>query len=484
MNYSEILEKYLYRIARDELSEVSDVLPLLRKSLIYVLASSTSSALPNDNSSPKVDLQLPLRKKAGHSLVPVFLNKTRNFQPQPYGSYEFYEILGESLLQVLPQDHGIIIEPMTSLEVIFSPEMIHTKKEIVTNNISTETSVGDSHEESSLTEINSEHFHTSDEVTEDNSIQDTYDTNLRSETSMIESSNTPTVTDWKRVVVKEEGSLSSRVIDVFAHQENNNEGIDGAVQTAKMSDTAKVRYLMPSDFKSEESQKTPSFGDNINLDIFSNEQSDHQEIKDVYHETVSSDLSEYDLKSADNLVSHIHSEDEEEKIRIAPRRRVEPQTNIVEDSRSLNDISQDTNNEDFSEIEEKLLEIVKRFTSIQEAYTVAHPTDHSERVMGVLSDIWNADERFQLTEAVARISQVTYGYAGAIILYDDLHDIHSSSWELFKMMSPFYVKELDQKEASNSVDSLSSQIEKMEDKGILKSSVNKITRTGFRLFGR
>ncbi len=350
MNYTEVLEKYLYRIARDELSDIDSVLPLLRKATIFVLGKAG-----NEDDESRVDLFIPLRKKSGVNLVPVFLANTRNFQPQPYGEYDFFEIPGESLLQVLPPNYGIIIEPMTSLEVLFTPEM------------------------------------------------------LGNGTSPAQPSD----------------NLQTR-------------------------NDSKVRYLNPLDSKQpveSGSADDSSFDTEMSFDLFG-----------------TSDIRMEDEPG--NGMMEV-SRDDDEKIRIRRGRKKSWAANP--ESGSVNSY----------EIEARLVKLVRGFDAIQEAYSITQKTAHSEWVLGVLAEPWGSDDRFRLIESVARISQEFYGYAGAIEVYDDLNDTHSKSWELFKMIPPFYSRDIDVASSS-----LLSNIEKLDEKPGIKESVSKLTKSGFRLFGR
>jgi hypothetical protein len=388
LNYTEILEKYLYRIARDELSDISSVVPLLEKASVYVLGACNED--PSDNS---VRIHIPVRNKSNYNLVPVFLDKTRNFQPQPHGEYDFLEIQGDALLKSIPSDYGLIIEPMTSLEVIFPPSMLHSAEIPATER----------------------HIH--------------------------EESDT----------ILDAGSVKrgSEVVEESYTDES------GA------SVSSKVRYLRASDFRqhSEADEKDESESvSEMNFRLFDSHPG--------------SDF--YDADSPDESTSPETSQDDERIwIRPSGKKNLE---GIREDTESKTSISYD--------IEERFLQVVRKFEHIQEAYSVPYATAHSEWVMGVLADPWSSDERFELIESIAKISQEFYGYAGAVEVYDDLNDTHSKSWELFKMISPFYSRDLE-----SPYTPLSSSIEREhsrqhEEKSGIRESVNKITKSGFRLFGR
>lgn len=371
MNYSEVLEKYLYRIARDELSDTVSVLPLFKKAKVFVLGKFKSKDLDANISSQSLEnisLVLPIYNKNEKLLLPVFLQSQRPSQPQPNENFEFIEILGESLLSVLPDNYGIIIEPMTSLEVIFTAD--------------------------TLIEYFSSRGHVS---LVDNTTVDSLD---------------PKNELFEKTSIDE--------------------------QDKDFKNDSKIRYLRPVEVKVEaENSKAKNF------------EAEHFSLFD---------------KPDNDFYNDSYIEDDD-KIRLSPRKKTASKENI-------------SNIRSAYDLEERLIELLSRFDSVSEAYLLPHNTEHSECVLGVLSESWSSDERFQLAEQIAKVSQDFYSYAGGIEVYDDLHDTHSKSWELFKMIPPFYSKEI----GVTTYQPLNSDIEISESK--LVSPIEKIKKSGFKFFGR
>ncbi|MCB0360556.1 MAG: hypothetical protein KDD44_12995, partial [Bdellovibrionales bacterium] len=82
--------------------------------------------------------------------------------------------------------------------------------------------------------------------------------------------------------------------------------------------------------------------------------------------------------------------------------------------------------------------LVRGFPEIAEAYYLNAEHEHAEGVLGLLTYGMSSERRFQLIADVAELSRNVFGEAGAIEVYDDLHEPQSGSWELFQMLVPFY----------------------------------------------
>jgi hypothetical protein len=93
------------------------------------------------------------------------------------------------------------------------------------------------------------------------------------------------------------------------------------------------------------------------------------------------------------------------------------------------------------EAENHLMAFLKGYPEVLEAYFVETRNDQSEMVLGLLTQDLSVERRFVMIAEVGEISRRLYGYAGAIETYTDLHVPHSSSWELFRLVSPFFVRE-------------------------------------------
>jgi hypothetical protein len=398
LDYSEVLEKYLYRIARGDLLDTTSVLPLLVKTNVYILAKDLPGG--SNGSDEIIKISLPVRKKNNKNYVPVFLNKTRNSQPQPGGESHFVEIAGQVLVQSLPGDFGLIVEPMTSLEVTFTPEIIARFRE--------------------------DEFDTADDtssLSSENSVDDTYD--------------------------ERSGS----------HDQERH---------ASHSENSKIRYLRPND---------------VNLELQENKSSLPEE-DSGFGEGLRFNLFEEPENLSDSFENE-EEEDDDERVRIGPGGRTRKSTLRNSSSEKGEKKLRDSDNVPVSDVEDRLLRVIAKYPSIEEAYSIQHNSSHSEWVLGILANPWGSDERFNLVEQVAKVAKDIYGYAGAIEVYDDLYDTHSKSWDLFKMISPFYSKDSDFKASS-----LSQEIELDEDEndenkaGSIKDSMTRLTRSGLKFFGK
>jgi hypothetical protein len=388
VDYSEVLEKYLYRIARGDLHDTTSVLPLLVKTNVYFLGKDIST---DSGEIDQARFSLPVRKKNDKNYVPVFLNRNRNNQPQPGGDSHFVEIPGYSLLQSLPGGFGLIIEPMTSLEVTFSSDVINDFCKDVIN------SEGDNT------------FH----------VESSSDANVNSQNK----------------------------------ERNTNE--------VTQIDNSKIRYLHPNDLNFQAKDINTSlkedsfnFGDDIRFNLF--------------NETV-------------NITKDLEIDDVE-RVRIGPSGRARQSNLENTDKKNSGKESSGSDQIIMPDVENRLLKVIDTFSSIEEAYSIHHTSSHSELVLGVLANPWGSDERFNFVEQVAKVAKDMYGYAGAIEVYDDLYDTHSKSWDLFKMISPFYSKDIDLKASS-----LSRKIEFDEvlNKPVsIKDSMSRLTKSGFKFFGK
>ncbi len=131
-------------------------------------------------------------------------------------------------------------------------------------------------------------------------------------------------------------------------------------------------------------------------------------------------------------------------------------------------------------VEIKKLEYVLRmelskFNEVLEAFLLPFTSSYSDAILGVLREEIDDERRYELSEAIARVSNEFYGYAGAIEIFDDLQDPNSSAWGKFQTEAPFYKREniTDQLEISKTVES--------RKDGIFKS-LGGLKKSGFKLF--
>ncbi len=98
---------------------------------------------------------------------------------------------------------------------------------------------------------------------------------------------------------------------------------------------------------------------------------------------------------------------------------------------------------DFDVVVGEIATLLKLYPEVLEGYFVEHKGEFSEAVLGLLAQDLSVERRFVLITEVGEIARAHFGYAGAIETYTDLHAPHSSSWELFRLESPFFVRESD-----------------------------------------
>jgi len=116
VNYAEVLEKYLYRIARGELRDLDPLIPLIPPSILFMPVISESSE------GKKTNITLPIIERLNKKYLPIFLRKSHLLASYEKLKVSSQEIKGETLLEVLPTTLGLLFEPNSSLEVTFSRE--------------------------------------------------------------------------------------------------------------------------------------------------------------------------------------------------------------------------------------------------------------------------------------------------------------------------------------------------------------------------
>jgi len=341
LNYSEVLQKYLLRIARGEMLETTSILPLLKAAKIFL------PQVKQDNDNGEIKITFPILKKDGAKLIPVYLSRSNSASYSgtltniQLHTQEPIEIKGEILFQVMPKDVGIILEPSSSLEVIFSEEKIQT---FLTPNSSDQKS--ESKQLDNFKSGNSE---------------------KRREKSSEETNQRPQTKD-------------------------NNSNI--SQQVTREQHTAALQLIDGG----KEAVTTPAPDDNVNL---------------------------YSI----------------------------------------------------ADIENQLSQILSQYNSIDEAYLLEHISPHSELIIGILAKEWLNDQRFKVVESVAMLAKKTFGYAGAIEVYDDLSDTHANSWDLFKMIPPFFVANDQEKKTE-----LKEDIEISESKRGIRGTMTRLTQNSIKLF--
>ncbi len=244
MNYGEVLQKYLFRIARGELKEVESVIPLLSPSIFFM------GVKKEVKQNELIKLTVLTVDRDGNHHIPVFLTKSHLLSVSNDYDIHPVEVRGDSLLNSMPKGYGLIIEPNTSLEVSFSPELLQNE-----------------------------------------------------------------------VIVEEEHNTDEKINDL---------------------DQDKTYYTLD---------------------------------KEV-----------------------------------------------------------------LTDLEISLINILDDYPIISEAYLATIKSNDSDCLLGILVEGMEEDLRFNLYEKIAALSKRIFGYASGIEVIDDLYDIHSSSWDLFKRLLPFYIK--------------------------------------------
>jgi len=362
VDYSDVLEKYLYRIARGELSDISVVLPLLLKTNVYVIVSEQI------DEGSIVSLKLKTFEKEHAARIPVFLDRSRASQSYFASGNQIIELNGNALLASLPKNCGLLVEPKTSLEVDFPMQMI----------------------------------------------SDFY-----------------------------QGGLDEESEDNFKDSKSITEGRSIEEDRASKKSTSKVRYLNSNLSKTQILNAKEREDSDFSFNLFGHNEQE--------------DLDSYLSQEEDQPSHHLYQPSERKAF-------------------------------DISNLEDRLSSVCTKYPSIEEVYALQHSSEHSECVIGVLNDTWDSEDRFSFIEEVAEVSQEIYGYAGAIEVYDDLNDTHSSSWDFFKMMPPFYTKEMNSPISSKI--EIENYSKSSEDKGKIskvtgssKEAGTKFGKTGFRIFG-
>lgn len=379
LNYSEVLQKYLLRVARGELNDTTTILPLLKAATLYLPQTKTVDF----NSIVKITF--PLVHKNNQQLIPVYLSKSNsstysgtltNLKAQ---ILDPIEIKGEMLLDVIPPEFGLIVEPSSSLEVIFD---YHTIKHF-------------------LEGMQSYKFHRRKS------------TNTRSQTAKDTEEKIPAINANPAL----EDIYTPLSQQVTVEPEPN----------PRVTDTDIPIYAFQS--TDTKNKVSPTQESSVNLHVITGG-------KDSSTGKDSIGIEEM----IDELSAKAHARF------------------------------------DISKLERELINIVSSYSGVEEAYLLEHASPHSELILGLLVKDWVEDERFRIVESVAIVSKDMFGYAGAIEVYDDLNDTHSSSWDLFKMIPPFYTRETNAEEKTTTPPS------DEDNKRGLRGSMSRLTKTGLKFF--
>jgi len=113
VNYAEVLEKYLFRIARGELSDLDSLVPLIPPSVFYMPV--LSEVLSGNN----ISIKLPVVERSNRNYLPIFIRRSHLLASYDKLKVSAQEIRGDTLLEVLPVNFGVLFEPNSSLEVSF-----------------------------------------------------------------------------------------------------------------------------------------------------------------------------------------------------------------------------------------------------------------------------------------------------------------------------------------------------------------------------
>ena len=123
LNYAEVLEKYLYRIARGELRDLDPLVPLIPPSVLYMPVIAENSL------GKKCNMKLPIVERSSKKYLPIFLRRSHLVASYEKLKVSPQEIRGDTLLEMLPMNFGLLFEPNSSLEVAFSREDLGLVKE-------------------------------------------------------------------------------------------------------------------------------------------------------------------------------------------------------------------------------------------------------------------------------------------------------------------------------------------------------------------
>ncbi len=101
--------------------------------------------------------------------------------------------------------------------------------------------------------------------------------------------------------------------------------------------------------------------------------------------------------------------------------------------------------EEFAFLEQQvcadLLQVLRKHNEVEQAYFEETRDNATHVILGLFAKQLSPEIRFTIIDEIADISKRYYGKAGAIEVYDDLHIRASSSWELFKHLKPFYLRD-------------------------------------------
>lgn len=113
VNYAEVLEKYLFRIARGELRDLEPLIPLIPPSILYV------PVIEEFMKGTESHFRMPVLERENKKYLPVFLRRSHVMTTYEKSRVTAQEVRGETLLLTLPGNVGILFEPNSSLEVSF-----------------------------------------------------------------------------------------------------------------------------------------------------------------------------------------------------------------------------------------------------------------------------------------------------------------------------------------------------------------------------
>ncbi len=82
--------------------------------------------------------------------------------------------------------------------------------------------------------------------------------------------------------------------------------------------------------------------------------------------------------------------------------------------------------------------LLERYSEVTKAYFVAMQREHSEAVIGLVTERMSPERRFLLMADVAEVSRIYFGTAGAMDVYDNVDFKSLNARNIFDNLEPFY----------------------------------------------
>lgn len=137
--------------------------------------------------------------------------------------------------------------------------------------------------------------------------------------------------------------------------------------------------------------------------------------------------------------------------------------------------ARETNAETYQDLLSDLVSLLAEYPEVLEAFFLSSKDNsgvESEGILGLLNESLSTDRRFLLMARIAEVSRKHFGTVGALGVYDDLGNKNSSSWELFKTLAPFFVRNETKKDtlilSKNSTDDMKRKVRERQSTGIIR----------------